>query len=473
MRLKTFTPKQKLDVFTGFLHDDPIFAEYIEGQITAEYDECMNFLKLWKIENPFSETTMAEESFVDLYLDYTKELESSTAFFRWSAYACIAALLRDNVFLPDGPGSIYPNIYVLLLANSAMHRKARGPDLTSQILEEISNTKIIRGRTSIQSVIDDLGKLGASPKSGKPIKGGSCIMIADELASFIVSDPAAISILTDIYDFRKVWVSSLKGTGKTTINNLCVTMLSASNEEHLKAVYTEAAVYGGLLGRTFFIKPNEYRPGNPLFGGNMNGQYNLKPLFTQAHKIAALKGEMKVDPAAQKTYEDWYMPWRKSCEKTTDRTGVYGRIHTSIKKIAMILCIGQTYDLIIRRNHVEEAIDHCMNLIPNYTSYAISTGKSTLAAAGAVLLGAMYDRPDKSTTKREFLFANWTTITPKILDEVIASFEHIKLISITPTRDGDVSIMMTKHGIALFAAKFQQVSADAKVKAAEVKRQGK
>ena len=57
--------------------------------------------------------------FVEDYVSFFKDYESPTSFWKWSAYAAIAAVLRDSIFLQQGDLVTYPNIFVLLLAQSA------------------------------------------------------------------------------------------------------------------------------------------------------------------------------------------------------------------------------------------------------------------------------------------------------------------------------------------------------------------
>jgi len=62
-------------------------------------------------------------NFINDFITLTSEYESPTSFWRWSAYAVVAATLRNNVHIQAGLRRIYPNIYVVLLADSAIQFK--------------------------------------------------------------------------------------------------------------------------------------------------------------------------------------------------------------------------------------------------------------------------------------------------------------------------------------------------------------
>jgi hypothetical protein len=366
-------------------------------------------------------------SFVKQFLEFTKEYESPTSFFKWAAYSAVGAVLRDNVYMAEGYRIITPNIYVLLLAQSAMHRKSVPVGLVGDLVSEIRNTKIIRGRTSIQAVLDDLSGIITDRESGTPIRGGSCLLCAEELASFIVQSPEAVPILTDIYDFRKEWTSSLRGAGKFKISNLCVTMCAASNEVLLKEVYTDLAIGGGLLGRTFFVKPDEFRKGNSLLKKEVE-KYDTKILINSLRDISKLKGEILFDDGAQAEYDRWYDAWRMLCQDKADKSGVMGRIHTGIKKIAAILAISNRNELVVRRQDVEESIEECLKLLPNYESFISAQGKSSEAEAASILIDVLKSEKTHRIDRKDFLYAHYMDVSAEMLEKILKTFEGAGIV---------------------------------------------
>src|SRR5665213_1423119 len=98
--------------------------------------------------------------FITSFLKHTEEYESPGSFWRWGAYATIAAVLRDSVYYDHGLRKTYANIYVVLLADSAEYRKSGPFQPITDLLNSdgLRNTKVIRGRSSIQAVLDDLSQ---------------------------------------------------------------------------------------------------------------------------------------------------------------------------------------------------------------------------------------------------------------------------------------------------------------------------
>lgn len=367
-------------------------------------------------------------TFVDALLHHTKDRESPTSFWRWSAYTTIAAVMRDNCYRRFGDSRLYPNIYTLILADSAVQRKGDPVRLAEKLVKDVNNTKLISGRASIQAIIDELGRGETDKKTGKMHVGGSSIFCAEELSAGIVSDPEAVKILTDIYSYKENYISRLRGHGTLPIKDVVFTMLAASNEELLRDVYDIKALHGGLLGRTFLIRPSEFRKGNSLFDTpTVDDTY--KVLIEKLEVISKIRGEFDILPSAQKVYDEWYLPFRQSYEAKPDKSGVVGRIHVSIIKIAMIICADQTGGLIIVPEHITEAIHHCTALLPNYSSFIMTTGKSTVSEVAAVLIEDIWQHAGHMISKSEFLGRHFYQFDLEILDKCVLTLKQANLLT--------------------------------------------
>ena len=390
--------------------------------------------------------------FIEQFLEYTSAAESPGSFFRWASYVCIAAVAKDNVWIDQFYHKVFPNIYVLLLAPSAVDRKSVPLGQISTLVRDVSGIKVIQGRTSIQGVLEDLTMSETDKHTGKLIKSGACLLCADEIAAFFVDDPALVKMLTDLYDSSKpVFDYNLKGTGKKKIPNPCVTMLAASNLTYLKDVYTASAIYGGLMGRTFFVKPDEFRPANSLFDVSVDPKLR-ETLLESLLAISKLKGKLEVTQEARTEYDRWYIPLHDSYKNRPDETGVVGRLHAGVLKIALILAIDK-YDLKVCKCHIEEAIDKCMALLPNYEGFTISQGKSTLGEAGAILLEVIWNESNKAISRRSFLYRHWSRVDADTLDKLLITLEQAGLIkSILDNNEGPV-YKMTQLCIDKFNAK--------------------
>lgn len=361
-------------------------------------------------------------TFIQAFLEHTKGYESPTSFWKWSAYAAIAGVLRDNVWMADGDSRLYPNVYILFLAGSGQ-RKGRPISDAEHLVHLVNNVKVISGRSSIQAILTEIGHT-ETDEQGRIKKGGSAIFFAPELSAGIVTDDQAIQILTDIYDYKPIGhTTNLVGRGKSKLDKLIFSMLGGSNEELLKDIYSSKAIYGGLLGRTFLVTPDEFRPSVAFPKGNPE---RFQKLSKKLSEIGELNGAIQFNEEAERTFADWYVVFRDTSRKKDDRSGILGRLPTNVKKLSVILSANDLCPEVHQR-HVEQAIYECLLLLPNYNTFIMTAGKSTIAECGAILLEDLSKGPQD---RRILLRNHWQSFDQDILDKAIAAFETAQLVTI-------------------------------------------
>ena len=92
---------------------------------------------------------------VDQLLAQHSELESPTNFWLWGGMAAISAVVKDNVWLNRQIHNLYPNIYVMFHAESGL-KKGPPISMAKQLVRGVGGTRIISGRSSIQSILKEL-----------------------------------------------------------------------------------------------------------------------------------------------------------------------------------------------------------------------------------------------------------------------------------------------------------------------------
>ncbi len=355
--------------------------------------------------------------FVNGYLDYTRSYESPTSFWKWSAYSTIGAVLRDSCWKNQGDNLLFPNLYVLLLADSAVQRKDLPVAIAQKLITLVHNTKVIAGRSSIQAILDELAMTETDKKTGRMLSGASAIFIAPELSAGIVADPQSVSIMTDM------------------------------NKALLTDVYDIRAMHGGLLGRTFLVVPNEWRPGNSLFSIlDQVSKFNI--LLDELKQVSELRGEFSFTPAAEKEYDAWYLPFRETYKTKPDKSGIAGRIHTGILKLSMILAVNYTKELLITKEHIEESIGECMSLMANYQQLVMGAGKSPISEVGSIVLNEIYTSPNGILSQKKLLQKHWSSFDVETLEKFINTMSQAAMITVEMTDDG-LGYKLTKKCLEL------------------------
>jgi hypothetical protein len=377
-----------------------------------------------------------QDNFVSLFCEYTEHFESPSSFWRWSAYGAVAASLRFNCYIKWGTSKLYPNLYILLLADSAAYRKDAGPELVEDLLRDNGHTKVISGRASWQGIVDELSQDKPIKKGGMPVRGGGGIIIATEFTAAFVEDPSLIKMMTESYGYKEEFEYILR-SGTVKIKNRCLSLLGGSNETLLRDLYGTQATYGGLLRRTCLIKPDKKRPPNAL----TEDDDQLSPakrivLLDKLKIIQNLKGEFTYTDEAKSYYKSWYNDLYNSYDDLGDRTGFIQGLHTLTIKLAMTLSATEG-TLKIDLDRLKLAIKEIESLKENYTSYTMSSGKNPQANMGATILSDLWLRgsngqPPKNLKRRDILLKYWNEISGEDLDKLLLTLEQAGLIAMIP-----------------------------------------
>jgi len=322
-------------------------------------------------------------------MDYTQEAESPDEFWRWTAISTISATLKSNVFIKNQHKAIYPNMYIIIFSDSGVARKASPCNFAGRLIQEAACTKFINGRASLQAVIKELS-IATSDEKGNVIGGASGLLYTEELSAFAVQDPATIPLLTDLYDYHETYPVNLIG-GNHKLKQVCVSLLAASNSDLFRSVYTESAIKGGLLGRTFIIKQDNARHRKSLLDLE-EAKMSYAPLITHLKSLKMLKGPIKVTQEAKEMYNDWY--YGLPDEQFRDKIGFSSRLGTHVLKIAIALAAARAdFEMMIRPTEIFEAIKLCIEVKQAYKTVTLAAGSSNVAAQTALVLKIIAGQP--------------------------------------------------------------------------------
>lgn len=366
-----------------------------------------------------------------------KELESPSSFWYWSAVCAISAVVKDNIWLGRQIYDLYPNIYVMLHADSGL-KKGPPVAMARRLVSIVGNTKIIGGRSSIQGILKDMGTgQGFTQPGGKVVKQEKSVafICSSELSSSIVEDKVATKILTDLYDRQYnlgEWRSLLK-MESFVLKDPTVTMLTATNEAMTEDFFTKSAIQGGYFARTFIVYEKEGENINSLSVpldnppndkesseylkclSNLRGAFqplgSLEKSDIHYHELRNPKtGRLEYFSEAGLVYEEWYREFKNDIKinRIKDETGTLNRFGDSVLKVAMILALGRHAKLEITKDSMEEAILQCEKLIGNIRQTTLgSKGLSPTRNFKSAILKELFEREDHKISASMLMQKMW------------------------------------------------------------------
>ena len=377
------------------------------------------------------------ETFYSAYINHTSIYETPLSFWRWSAYSIISSILKDKCYIKNGDSLLFSNLYILFIAESSGHRKNRPVEFGQTLVNSINASKTISGRASVQAILDELASTETDAKTGRVIKSNSATFYAPELSAGIVSDPDGLRVLTDIYDYKTNPYKNRLRTGPSfNLERVVFSMLSASNQDMLTNLFDQSIIKGGFIARTLLVMPNEFRAPNSLLRLDHEALKKSKEdIILHLRRINQLSGEFQIDDSSITEYESWYNPFRKEYAKRKDITGIIGRIHTHILKIAMILAANELTQCIQKR-HVEQAIEECLGLIPNYNTFTMSNAKTEIGSIGGTIITELLTAKDHMLSRKAIIRAYWHSFDLDLMDKAVLALEEAGMLKTHQTKDG-------------------------------------
>jgi hypothetical protein len=381
-----------------------------------------------------------------------EELESPVSFWYWSAIAALSAVVKDQVWLNRQIYNLYPNIYVMLHAESGL-KKGPPISMARQLVKPVNNTRIISGRSSIQGILKDLGTAYTQP-GGKVQTKSVAFICSSELSSSIVEDKVATKILTDLYDRQYnvgEWRSLLK-METFELKDPTITMLTATNEAMSEDFFTRSAIQGGYFARTFIIYEKESKVSNSLIYPLTNPP-NYAASADYLKVIAKLHGEFHPIAQTDKSdehrfkkfkhgrdvwfnevgiiYDDWYENFKelvKSSER--DETGTLNRFGDSVLKVAMLLSLAQHPQLVLTVEGMSNAITESEKLLGNVRKTTMGRhGISQSSLLKTMIIMELLNRDNHQVTRTVMMKKMWQHYSnPAEFDDIMQSFDASGMI---------------------------------------------
>jgi hypothetical protein len=332
--------------------------------------------------------------FIDTYIQYTKNQASPTLFHIWTAVAAIAGVLRRNVWISRGGYyTLYPNLYIILVAPSGKCMKSTAAAIGVKFMRKIDGLRIMHEKITPEGLISYLaGEMDKGPRKLETImKGGNlqilakesnCFVFAPELSVFlggVAYTGGLIELLTSLYEGKDRWEYRTKTKGETILENVNLNMFGASNPEWLAKGLQDDAFGGGFMGRCIYIfqdvgkKVAWPRPPEGMDEIGANLSYDLL-------QISKMRGEFIVEPEAIKTFTEWYDAYNP--DFNSRMSGYYERKPDHILKLSMILAASYSSKLEVKDRHLRQAIkmlDAVETMMPQAFAYVGATNEARVS----------------------------------------------------------------------------------------------
>lgn len=301
-----------------------------------------------------------EETFIERYITWAKSLgDAAPQYHQAGAFTALSSLLAGNVQLPTSFGTMKPNLWFMILADTTLTRKSTAMDISMDIVTEIDPEAIMATDGSIEGLLTSLSTRPSRPS----------VFLRDEFSGLLEmitkKDYYAgmPELLTKLYDGKMQKRILRKET--IDVRDPCLIVFAGGIKNKITSLLTFDQVSSGFMPRFIFITAEsditKVRPLGPPTEWTDN---NRQAIFDELSDLAdfyqgtttMVVNKLNVTIQQQKKFDAFLTPeaWYRYNELETQlldagmhsqrpdiMTPTYDRLAKSILKASVLLAASR------------------------------------------------------------------------------------------------------------------------------------
>ena len=297
--------------------------------------------------------------FVEGFLDLTDGIAAPEVYRLWAAISCVAAAMERRVWIETSQGSMYPNLYVMLVGAPGVG-KDRPMNYVEKIFDDVPSLRMAPHSMTAASMLDDFDTVHRTVvREGKLVaEYHSMMVLANEFAVFCPGyELDFLGRLNYIYDNpRRLRVTRKYLKKEVNITHPQLNILAGAQPGLLATMLPEEAWSSGTMSRMIMIYAAQ-GPKVDIFGTRTESVDLYAALRAKVTELSKLYGRMWWEKDAARTLNDWHMsngPPTPTHSKLTYYCNRRTTLHAP--KLAMVSAASRGNELRITRIDVERAI---------------------------------------------------------------------------------------------------------------------
>jgi hypothetical protein len=303
-------------------------------------------------------------NFLDNYCLFASGNEAPPKYHIWCGLSALSACIGRRVWIEQGIFYHAPNLYVTLVGEPG-NGKTTAMQIAMDLAMNVGDIAIAATSMTKEGLVtvmteDDSGcKKSTKMPDGKIAEWTQMAIFATELTHFIAVNPLGmIDFFTTIYD-QKVYKNVTKNKGRDHIPGPYITLLACMTPDLVAAHLKGNIIGGGFARRNVFVIGGP--PGAPQAFPVITTEQAMayQECVNWGKKLRTAKGPFTWTQAAI----DWYTPWYNH-QKTVivpnlNNPAMHGWMqskHVQMMKVAMLLSLADSLDLVLDRKHLETAL---------------------------------------------------------------------------------------------------------------------
>jgi len=295
-----------------------------------------------------------DTNFLADYSLFTSGDEAPENYHIWSGVSVLASIIGRRVWADWGRFHIYPNLYIVLLGPPG-NGKTTAMSIGKGIVRDLGNIPFSAQAQTKESLVKEMAEYERGfTINGKPYVYTPVAIFVTELSHFL--GPASghmIDFLTTIFG-EDVYDTKTKNKGSDLIIGPCVNLLACTTPQWITTYLRSDIISGGFTRRAIFINEDEGSERKPFPELSPEQLAARERVLAHATRIASVAGEFVWDPAAKVFFANWYKNFSLPVDLSV--RWYYRTKHVQIIKVAQLVALGESSDLVLRRLHLEVAM---------------------------------------------------------------------------------------------------------------------
>lgn len=370
----------------------------------------------------------ALKDWIKAYCDYTNDTESHPLFNKWVGYSIISAALRKKVKFELGRISIYPNLYVVLVAEPGVARKSQAISYGRGIMRQIPDIRVTPDAITREALLEEFSNVTVDDAlpSGDILRHSSLSIVSTEFETFLgqkAENTKMLVLLTEFFDCGdEIFKYRTKTKGETSIPSLYLSILGATTPESLASSLPVIAIGGGLTSRILFVyaKGRSKKVAIPVITPEMTRIKEL--LVKDLFHITRIAGAYRFSREAEEEWTKWYntLDVEDTSRICPDPSfnGWYSRKHVFVCKMCQIIAAARSNStMLITPEILYDAIEDLEEVERGMGKVFSAIGRSTVTAEVDSVLNII--RQHNIISEKKLLSIVWRDMDALKFDNVI------------------------------------------------------
>lgn len=299
-------------------------------------------------------------SWLDHFVSLGVDCESPIIYFKWVGLTTLAAALRRRAYMDRGMYTLYPNMYVILVAPPGITRKSTAADFGYvRIASRVQQIRGFCGRITPEKFLRKLQNVEIEQEQGGTAltENGSLYVYASELNNLVKGGTKnALSLLdlfTGLYGSGDVFTYDTVTHGELELRNVYINFLACTTPNDIRELIGRSGVESGFTSRTIFIYQDS---GSPRSWVELSDEQKelIETLRRDLIRITQLRGQFQVPAEVKRWFDGWYQGNYYTCP-VPELVHYWTRRHDQLLKIAMLISVSKRSDLTVTVQDMEEA----------------------------------------------------------------------------------------------------------------------